>query len=108
MPTIIGSVMTWVAFQIDTLRELLPILDVNVPDLGGRSAEVLIPVDEGGFRGASKSPLEVIADLIINVNDWIPVDQFLLALGFVGAVYLVLHGFRAIRWVIQLIRGSGS
>lgn len=94
--------------QLDALRILLPVPSINLAGLGGTSNQILLPVDSGGFRAANVSPLGAVADLISRSSWLVPLDQIILALTFIAGWYLTLHSFRAIRWLIQLVRGSGS
>jgi len=94
--------------NLDTLRNLLPVPAISLTGLGGTSVVVLAPINDGGIRTAEMSPLQVVADAIKTVNWLIPVDQFILVLSFIAASYLLLHAFRGVRWLIHLLRGSGS
>jgi len=100
--------INWFCDQLDTFRLLLPVPSISLAGLGGSSAQILLPHDEGGFRAATGSPLSYVADTISSVSWLFPVDQLILAVGFIAAAYLMMHVFRGVRWVIQLLRGSGS
>lgn len=87
---------------------LLPVPTITLAALGGESAQILLPNSEGGFRAATGAPLEYLADTIASVSWLVPVDQVILAASFLVAMYTAMHVFRGVRWVIQLLRGSGS
>jgi len=100
--------INWFCDQLDTFRLLLPVPSISLAGLGGSSAQILLPRNDGGFRAATGSPLTYVADTISAASWLFPVDQLILCISFIAGTYLMMHVFRGVRWVIQLLRGSGS
>lgn len=106
---IICAILQLFVGLLDAIFAILPAWDWTMdelPDNGG-GAEVTM-WDQSAVAVANLSPVQTFFLFMARMNKFMPVDQFLLAIQFVGSVVTAILAFRAVRWVINVVRGSGA
>jgi len=104
---ILCAILTFFVGILNALFALLPDWDWTASDMAAVDGSAVIG-DSGTIVTDGTNPLDAFGALAAKVNGYVPVDHAIWSLQFLILLWSVILAFRAVRWIINVVRGAGA